>query len=204
MWPFRRRREQTLNEMLLHEAGLDRAPSEPPVAPPAPDIVDPYAGTYPAQNVLGLWTRAMPRPSNFDAVVSVHAPGVRGPEVQFAALPSGDLIVDEEQGSDDLAPLAEAVERELKPPYRAVGQLQEGDVWAISAYRIDVLSFSFDAGDELELVSHDGKTQLTVDGTPSSGRVPELEQAGSAGGPDYAVYAERLDGDLWEVRAAQL
>lgn len=195
MWPFRRRRELTLNEMLLHEAGLDAAPIAPPEAPP-PAPVDPYEGTYPAQNVLGLWTRAMPRPASFDAVVSVHAPGVRGPQVQFAALPSGDLVVDEEQGSDDLAPLAAAVERELAPPYRALGVLQEGDVWAVSAYRIDILSFSFAAGDELELVARDGKTQLIVEGEPASGSVPELEQAGRASGADYAVYADRLDGDL--------
>jgi hypothetical protein len=203
MWPFRRRREPTLNEILLHKAGLDAAPSAQLEAPP-PAPVDPFEGTYPAQNALGLWARAMPRPASFDAVVSVRASGIRGPQVQFAALPSGDLIVDEEQGSDDLAPLAEAVEREVAPPYRAVGVLQEGDVWAVSAYRIDVLSFSFDAGDELELVARDGKTQLIVDGDLASGSVPELEQAGSAGGADYAVYADRLDGDLWEVRAAPL
>ena len=118
--------------------------------------------------------------------------------------PERDLIVDEEQGSDDLAPLAEAVEREVAPPYRAVGVLQEGDVWAVSAYPIDVLSFSFDAGDELELVARDGKAQLIVDGEPVSGSVPELVQAGSERGADYAVYADRLDGDLWEVRAAPL
>lgn len=208
MWPFRRRREQTLNEILLHEAGLDAAPSAqaeapPPEAPP-PAPVDPFEGTYPAQDVLGLWTRAMPRAANFDAVVSVHASGIRGPQVQFAALPSGDLIVDEEQGSDDLAPLAEAVEREVAPPYRAVGVLQEGDVWAVSAYPIDVLSFSFDGGDELELVARDGKAQLIVDGEPVSGSVLELVQAGSERGVDYAVCADRLDGDLWEVRAAPL
>jgi hypothetical protein len=37
MWPFRRRREQTLNEMLLHEAGLDAEPSTAPGSARGPD-----------------------------------------------------------------------------------------------------------------------------------------------------------------------
>ena len=61
MWPFRRRREPTLNEILLHEAGLDAAPSAQLEAPP-PAPADPFEGTYP-----------MPRSANFDAVVSVRS-----------------------------------------------------------------------------------------------------------------------------------
>ena len=45
---------------------------------------------------------------------------------------------------------------------------------------------------------------MIVDGEPVSGSVLELVQAGSERGADYAVYADRLDGDLWEVRAAPL
>jgi hypothetical protein len=39
---------------------------------------------------------------------------------------------------------------------------------------------------------------------PSFGTVPALEQLGEAAGPAYAVHAERLDGDLWDVRVAAL
>jgi len=53
-------------------------------------------------------------------------------------------------------------------------------------------------------VSRDGETRLTVDEEPVEAAVPELERAGREHGDDYAVHAERLDGDFWEVRAAAL
>jgi hypothetical protein len=34
--------------------------------------------------------------------------------------------------------------------------------------------------------------------------VPELEERGEREGMEYAVHAERLDGDLWEVSASPL
>jgi hypothetical protein len=187
MWPFRRRREETLNEILLREAGLDESEEEP----------------TPAEAPAGREDRAIAPPGP-DVLVTVDAPAIRGDEVEFAALPDGDLIVDSEEGDDDLRPLAEAVERELPPPYRALGRRQEGDLWAVTADPIVVLRFTYDPADRLELVSRDGETQLTADDEPVAGTVPELEQAGRAEAPDYAVHAERLDGDLWEVRAAAL
>jgi hypothetical protein len=40
---------------------------------------------------------------------------------------------------------------------------------------------------------------------PVFGSIPELERLGEAtGAPAYAVHAERLDADLWEVRVAAL
>jgi hypothetical protein len=39
---------------------------------------------------------------------------------------------------------------------------------------------------------------------PAFGTVPALERLGEAVGPAYAVQAERLDADLWEVRVAPL
>ena len=167
-----RRRKETLNEQLLHEAGLDGA-TEAPVpeagVPEDPSPADPFAGTYPAQNVLGLWVRAMARPGEYDAVVSVHAPEIHGDTAEFATLANGDVIVDTEQGDADLSPLADAVEKHVEPP------------------------------------SIDGHIDLKVDGKPWNGRIPELEHAGeAANGEDYVVQAERLDGDLWEVRASPL
>jgi hypothetical protein len=208
MWPFRRRREETLNERLLREAGLEHGEEQVTAsavhAEPRPEIVDAYAGTYPAQDWLGVRSRAMARPDRSDAVITARAPGVRGDEVEFAALPSGDLIVDREEGNDDLAPLAEAVERELTPPYRALGRRQEADLWALTADRIVVLRFRYDGADTLDLVSREGKLQLTADDEPVAGTVRELEEAGGAEASDFAVHAERLDGDLWEIRAAAL
>ena len=49
--------------------------------------------------------------------------------------------------------------------------------------------------------AHDG---LAVEGQRIFGSVPALEERGEREGADYAVHAERLDGDLWEIRAAPL
>jgi hypothetical protein len=203
-----RRRKETLNEQLLHEAGLDGA-TEAPVpeagVPEDPSPADPFAGTYPAQNVLGLWVRAMARPGEYDAVVSVHAPEIHGDTAEFATLANGDVIVDTEQGDADLSPLADAVEKNVEPPYRVVARRGEGDMWSVAARGIDVLELDFSDGDEIELASIDGHIDLKVDGKPWNGRIPELEHAGeAANGEDYVVQAERLDGDLWEVRASPL
>jgi hypothetical protein len=203
-----RRRKETLNEQLLHEAGLDGA-AEAPVpeagVPEDPSPADPFAGTYPAQNVLGLWVRAMARPGEYDAVVSVHAPEIHGDTAEFATLANGDVIVDTEQGDADLSPLADAVEKHVEPPYRVVARRGEGDMWSVAARGIDVLELDFSGGDEIELASIDGHIDLKVDGEPWNGRIPELEHAGeAANGEDYVVQAERLDGDLWEVRASPL
>jgi hypothetical protein len=199
---FRRRTDETLNEQALREAELDRTTPDPPEAP-AP--ADPYAGTYPADNVLGIWVRAMARPGEYDAVVTVHAAGIPGDAVDFATLASGDVIVDSEQGDADLSPFADAVEQELQPPYRAVARRQDGDLWSLAARGIDVLELDFAHGDEIELASLAGEIDVRVDGEAWNGRIPELEQAGEAAeGEDYVVQAERLDGDLWEVRASPL
>jgi hypothetical protein len=195
MWPFRRRAPKTENEQLLEESGLAEE-QEPPVA-------DPYPGTFQPEEALGVWTGSL-EPGLADVLTTVHAPGIQGAAVEFVVLPSGDLIVDEEVGDAALAPLADLVEQQLAPPYRAQGTREEGDLWAVMASAIEVAQFSFVGGDELELVMRGGALQLTVDERPVAGSVPELEDAGRAAGNEYAVHAHRLDGDLWEVRAAAL
>jgi hypothetical protein len=148
----------------------------------------------------------MARPGEYDAVVSVHAPEIQGDTAEFATLENGDMIVDTEQGDADLSPLADAVEKQhVERPYRVVARRGEDDLWSVAARGIDVLRLDFAGGDEIELASVDGHIDLNVDGEPSSARIPELEQAGeAANGEDYVVQAERLDGDLWEVRASPL
>jgi hypothetical protein len=216
---FRRGDDETLNEQLLHEAGLDEAqhesepaddagsdaPLDAPLDASQPEPLDPYAGTYPADDPSGTWRRAMARPGLYDTTVTVEASGLAGDSVTFATLESGDLIVDDEQGDADLSPLADAVERELQPPYRAVGRRQEDDLWLVAARGIDLLDVDFDGGDEIELSSIGGTIEVRVDGEPWTGHIPELEHAGEAAeGEDYVVQAERLDGQVWEVRASPL
>lgn len=192
MWPFRRKRQETLNEQVLREAGLDDQ------ARP----LDPLAGSYPAEpNEIGALTGAA-RPSLGDVVATAHAPGLDGSRVSFVALPSGDLIVEDETGDTDLSPFADLVEREVKPPYRAEANRLQGDEWAVAASAIHVEQFAYEGADALDLVSRGGVTELSADGNPVAGTVPEL--AAAAVSTDYAVHAERIDGDFWEVRTAAL
>jgi hypothetical protein len=143
------------------------------------------------------------RPRGWDLITTAKAPDVQGDKVTFVALPDGTLIVDEERGDASLGALADAVEAQLPPPYRAHGVRQTESLWAVSASRLEVAQIEA-RGDRLELTqTEEGKT-LLVDGRREFGSIPELERLGEAGGSLYAVEAERLDADLWEVRIAAL
>jgi hypothetical protein len=211
---FRRRKEETLNEQMLREAGIaedgDTPEPDAPVEPDAPEELvtpegfDPYAGTYPAEQWLGTLTRAMARPGVWDLMTTVHAPGVAGDTVEFATVPAGDMIIDTETGDADLSPFADEVEKHLKPPYRVLARREDEDLWSLAARVIDVVELKVDQGDEIELVENEGNTELRIDGEPSQQAIPELEHAGEALGSDFVVQADRLDGDLWEIRASAL
>jgi hypothetical protein len=145
------------------------------------------------------------RPREWDATLTADAPGVEGDTATFVALPDGSLLV--EDGPDSsLDAIAAAVERTVPPPYRARAARQRGDLWAVQARRIEVMALpDAPAGEALD-VTHttDGNTELRVDGELAFGSVAALEHRGAREGSEYSVHAERLDGDLWEVRAAAL
>jgi hypothetical protein len=185
---FRRRDEETLNEQLLREAGLDQAREQPEPAPG-------YSEGWDATEALV---------AEGGAVVTVDAPEIAGDAVEFATLPDGNMIVDEEEGDANLSPLADAVEQHPSPPYRASGRRQVGDLWAVAAHPIEVRALRCDEGDDVELVSRGGRLSLRIDGFPSDVRIPELEQIGADCGGEYVVEATRLDDDLWEIQADAL
>jgi hypothetical protein len=160
---FRRREEETYDEQLLREAGLDQ---------PAP--VDPQPGLHPADSALGAIAGIGARPSEWDVVTTAEAPEIGGDDVEFATLPAGDIIVDTEVGDADLSPLAEAIEQQLRPPYRARARRHEGALWAVAARRIEVRRLQRD-GDEFE----------DVEG-------------------DLVTRGSRLDGDFWEIQVERL
>ena len=112
-------------------------------------------------------------------------------------------MVEEDEPPDTLAPLADAIEQTIQPPYRAEAVRQGDDVWAVAARRIEVAEFEAD-GEEIELVSNEGTLTLTVDGERPFGTIPELERLGASQGDSYVVRARRLDGNLWEVTASPL
>ena len=144
------------------------------------------------------------RPKRWDVVVTAEAPLLTGEAVHFVALPDGSLIVDETVANGSLDPLAEALEQQLPPPYRAEG-VRQGGLWAAAANRIEVLALPEDvAGDSLELAYRAGDRHLTVDGAPSLAALPELEAFAEARQADYVARAERIDGNVWEVRVTAL
>jgi hypothetical protein len=202
-WPFRRK--ETLTERLIREAGLDGSPQHEPVAAPDPTELEnswlDERSLSPFERLSGEITAARPR--RWDAVVSAETDQIRGAEVEFVALPDGSLIVDEEQGDGDLTPLADAVETQIPAPYRAQAVRRGADRWAVSARRIDVVSFEAE-GDEIELSVHGDERTLMVDGARAFGRLPELERLGGRQGTSYVVRAQRLEGDTWEVRVDPL
>ncbi len=196
------RKQETYNEKMLREAGLDRVVfREPkPLAEPQPEAVpEPVLEPGPAalHGRLG--------PNNWDAVASVVAPGIAGDSVKFTVLPDGDLIVVEEDGDGDLSALADAIEERISPPYKAVGTRQEGDLWGVGAKRIAAQTFAFPDADGLVLSQSDGVAELRVDGEPSDAPPPiELQRLGEQAGADFCVQAQRIDGDYWEVRVSPL
>lgn len=181
------RRREPLHAKLAREGGLGPPPEHP----------GPHWGEVGIHGVA--------RPREWDAVVSVEAPALRGEEARFVALPDGTLLIEEAADEDNLDALADALEGAVEAPYRAEARRRDGTIWAVGARRIEVVSVEDDvAGDELTLTVHEGRRELTVDGTRGFGGVRSLERWAGERWEAYALTAERLDGDLWEVRAAPL
>lgn len=170
------RRKESLHERLAREGGL--VESEPEPSAPWREV--------------GI--HGMQRVREWDVTQMVEAPGIVGDAATFVALPDGSLLV--EDGSDSsLQPLADGVEQVIAPPYRARAARQRGDLWAVQARHIEVKQLrNAPEGDAIE-VTRDG---VFVDGQRAFGSVPELEGLGDV------VRAERLDGDLWEIKTSRL
>jgi hypothetical protein len=202
-----RRRDETLNDRLLREAGYGPDGAMPAgarrreeSAPPAPQGFRPLLpqgdglpGVFADERRLGGW----------DMVRAVAAPDLHGSAYEFATVPDGTVIVGE-SCDEDLSALADAIA--LPSPYRAVATRLDDRFWLVSARRIQVLTLETAEGNEFELSSLAGKRIFSVDGLPvDDARVPaELAALGERRGADYAVRATRIDGDLWEIEADPL
>lgn len=174
------RRRESLHEQLAREGGLgDAQPHD----------------TTPRWGEAGI--HGVPRPRQWDAVVTATI-DLDGERAAFVVLPDGTLVI--EDGPDDLQPLADAVETELDPPYRAEAVRRGDDVWAVAARRIQVASFEHD-GERLELTVRDGERTLLVDGEPGFGSARELEELAPG---DAVVRATRIDGQDWEIQVHRL
>ena len=179
------RRSKPLHERLAEEGGL---------VEPSARARPPFTGVIGETGIHGV-----PRERQYDAVVTTDAPDVEGASARFVALEDGSLIVDE--GDGDLTPLADAIEQEVKRPYRATAVRRGATRWAVAAHNLQVVELPEPGGDEVELAVRGDERTLVVDGNRAFGTFPDLEALASG---DAVIRATRLDGTLWEVRVDPL
>jgi hypothetical protein len=188
------RRRKPLHEQLASDAEMGDGSPGLNAQPPGWDGE--------ARGVTGI--HGVPRAKRWDVVSATEAPGLNGDALHFVALEDGTLVVEEDEPGDALAPLAQAIEETIPPPYRAEAVRRSAETWAVAGSRIAVASISDLSGDEVELTStREGKV-LRVDGRTTLGSARALERIGQAEGTEYVVRATRLDGDVWEVDASAL
>ena len=137
-------------------------------------------------------------------MVTAEGPDIDANAVRWVGLPDGTILVEDGPNSS-LTPLAIAVEEKLDPPYRARAARQVGDVWAVQAMRLEVMTL-LDApdGDTIDVARSGATTTVIVEGREIFDSLPALEARGAREGEAYAVRAERLDGALFEVQASAL
>jgi hypothetical protein len=179
--PLFRRRDETLNEKLLREAGYSNEGVP----------IEAAASAEPAERDVD------------ELVFTLDAPELAGASHEIVTLPDASVLVDED--APDVSDVAEAVEQDLDPPYRATAVRQSDGYWLVTARPIQVELLSL-AGEEIELSSANGATSYAVDGKAADpSRIPaKLTARGEREGDDYVVRATRLDGDLWEIEAEPL
>ena len=115
-----------------------------------------------------------------------------------------DTVVIESDGDLPEA-VTGAFDGRLGPPYRVVGVRRGEELWALGARRIETAVVPGLDGDEIELAVGEEGTTLQVDGVQRFGSIPALEDLAHERGLDFfAIYAERVDGDLWELRLTAL
>ncbi len=161
------RRNRPLHERLAEEADLDIGQTRP-----EPRAFSGFLHDLANSDVAGI--HGVHRPRQWDAVATTEAE-LPGDALHFTALPDGTLVVEEDVPDGALAPLADAVESALDPPYRAEAVRRAGGVWAVGAKRIQVRAFPGQEADELEQIED-----------------------------DHIVIGRRLDGDLFEVEVTPL
>ncbi len=201
--PFwRREDDEPAHERLARQAGidLDATTNPPPVVPLPPEQRIPFVGAIREPGIHGIHQQR-----EWDAVATAEAPGLPGDQIEFTALPDGTLLVEDAIPEGALAPVADAVEASLSPPYRARAVRRDGDVWGVAANEIVVLEVAEEVpGDTVSIAVQGDERTVLVDDRPAWDAVPTLEEHGAAEHRDFALHAERLDGDLWHVEVNPL
>ncbi|HKX48046.1 MAG TPA: hypothetical protein VJM06_05220 [Gaiellaceae bacterium] len=157
------------------------------------ELLAALGGRTPIAGVTGVGTER-----TWDAVVSAHSPTLTGDAVTFTALEDGTLVVDQDVPADSLAPIAEALEDMVAPPYRAAAAKAEGDNWTAVAESVRIAQLPGVDADLIDLTVVDGERTLTADGEVSTRPLPALDDL-AAEHDSVALHAERVDGDLYAV-----
>ncbi len=135
----------------------------------------------------------------WDAVASAKCRELLGlDEVTFVTLDDGTIVVDLDLPDDSLAPLAEALEETIEPPYRAAAIRNEGDIWTAVAERVALVQLPEVEADVVDLSVVDGERELTVGEERTLRPLPELDSLAAEYG-DVSLHAERVDEDTFAV-----
>jgi len=125
--------------------------------------------------------------------------------IEFVTLPDRTVLVDDDVPEGALGPLADAIERELPPPYRARAIRRDDGLWGIGANQLEVVEVPEDVeGDTVSLAVQDGERTLMIDERPGWSDIPTLEDFARERHEDFVLHAERLDGNLWSVKVNAL
>jgi hypothetical protein len=140
----------------------------------------------------------VPRGRSWDAVGSALCPDLVGNEVTFFTLDDGTIVVDADLPDDSLVPLADSLEKTVRPPYRAAAIRSDGDVWTAVAESVSIVDLADIDVDELDLTVMNGERELTLGGESAIRPLPALDLVAERHG-DVAIHAERVDGDVFAV-----
>ncbi len=150
----------------------------------------------PGLGIAGI--SGVPRGRTWDAVASAHAADLTGDSVTFTAFADGTLVVDQDVPDGSLAPIADAIEEMLSPPYRAAAARSEGEVWTAVAESVRIVEIVGIDADEIELTVVDGERTLTVGDEQTIRSLPALDALAEEH-DSVAIHAERVDGDTFAV-----
>ena len=136
-------RREPLHKKLAREAQLEQT--------------EPAAFVDPGPHWGNTGIHGVPRPRRWDAVASAGAPrGSPATNCTSSRCPTATSWSRRTSRPTRSAPLADAIEQTIQPPYRAEAVRQGDDVWAVAARRIEVAEFEAD-GEEIELVVERGR-----------------------------------------------
>jgi hypothetical protein len=160
-------------------------------------------GLDPSRQWLAAGITGLARRREWDAVVTVEAPGSAGDEVELVVLPGQPPVVVRSTNLVDPQPLAAALAAALAAPYRALA-VRRPELWVVGAIALETIELEDARGEEIEVVRDVAGLRVRIDGLPTADRITTLERAGERRGDAYVARAQRLVGDTFELEVEPL